>query len=393
MLSARDDFIGHPSSAPFDDEGGSPVARSTDPRFTERYWYTAHPIDGTPMLLDLGLGHYPNRGVMDAFAGITLGREQHNFRATRRLGERPLDTQLGPLRFEVIEPLKRHRLSLAENPSGLRFELDFEASFPLAQEKLSLRQRKGQIEEDMARSTQFGRWRGWIEAAGRRHVVEPALWWGQRDHSWGLRTPMLTDATHAPVHEVRQFFWTWAMCQFADCGISLFFKEREPGAPYYLSGTEFLRAADGSVQQRELKVVGHDYQWADDPLGQTLVSADLQLEFESGPARRLRLKTLPTRFYLKGGLYGGLGGWNHGDDRCSADGQVHAEHDVWQLNDAATRARARTLSDHVLEASLDGQDGAAGATGAASAIGHGIIEYGVAAGYARYLEAQKFPAL
>src|SRR5690348_8681702 len=71
MLTAQDDLIGHQTPAPFAKSGAG------DPRFTERYWYTAHPIDGTELLLDVGLGYYPNRNVMDGFAGITIGRRQH----------------------------------------------------------------------------------------------------------------------------------------------------------------------------------------------------------------------------------------------------------------------------------------------------------------------------
>src|ERR1700756_850192 len=106
MLTAQDDLIGHQTPEPF--------ARSaaSDPRFTERYWYTAQPLDANELLLDVGLGYYPNRHVMDGFAGVTVGRRQHNFRASRRLGARPLDTSVGALKIEILEGMRRHRLSL-----------------------------------------------------------------------------------------------------------------------------------------------------------------------------------------------------------------------------------------------------------------------------------------
>jgi len=66
MLTAQDDLIGHQTPAPFATSGAGDV------RFTERYWYTAHPIDGSELLIDIGLGYYPNRHVMDGFAGITI---------------------------------------------------------------------------------------------------------------------------------------------------------------------------------------------------------------------------------------------------------------------------------------------------------------------------------
>ena len=371
MLTSQDDLLGHQTSGTFAQAGGG------DPRFTERYWFTAHPVDGSPLILDLGLGYYPNRGVMDAFAGATVGRRQHNFRASRQLGSKPLQSRVGPLTIEVIEGQERFRLALAENASGLSFDVEFQASFPAAQEKQSVRERNGVVEEDLARVAQLGRYRGWLVVGGQRHELTPATWWGQRDRSWGIRSEMRTDEARPPVQTHSNFFWTWSMFQCEDVGVSIFMKEREPSKPYYLSGAEFVRAADGSVRKREAIGAQHQIDWADDPLGQTLRRATLTLEFKEGPVRVLALEGTDTRFYLKGGLYGGFGGWNHGDDR----GDYAEAHDVWDLDDAATRARARTLGDHVMRVSTDGRSG------------WGIAEYGVASGFARYPGPQVHPAL
>lgn len=376
MMSAQDDLIGHQAPAPFAQRAGN-----GDVRFTERYWYTLHPVtgvvDGVPLIIDIGMGYYPNKGVMDVFAGITVGRKQHNFRASRSLGATPLEAGAGPLRIEVVEGMKLHRLTLKDNDSGFSFALDFEASFPAAQEKQNYRERKGEIEEDMVRISQFGRWSGWFTINGKRYEVAPQTWWGQRDHSWGIRSAMLTDEAAPPVQKHSNFFWTWSMFQFEDMGISVFLKEREPGKPHYLSASEFVRAADGSVTHREATGATHELEWADDPLGQTIVAGSFTLAFAEGPPRTVRMEGQQARYYLKGGLYGGFNGWNHGDNK----GEYHCEHDVWDLDDAATRAKARTLGDHVVRATCDGRTGI------------GISEYGVAEGYPRYPGPQKHPAL
>ena len=371
MLTAQDDLIGHQTPAPFAKSGAG------DSRFTERYWYTAHPIDGTELLLDVGLGYYPNRNVMDGFAGVTIGRRQHNFRASRRLGARPLETTVGALRIEIVEGMNLHRLTLAENPSGISFSLEFRASFPPGQEKQNFRERDGVVEEDLARVSQFGRWHGWIIVDGKRIDVQPELWWGQRDRSWGLRSEMRTDETRPPVATHRNFFWTWSMFQFPSSAVSVFLKERAPGKPHYLSGTEFRRHGDGSISHREVMTVEHAIEWADDPLGQSIATADFTFTFDQGEPRRVRMHGLRPRFYLKAGLYGGFQGWTQGDDRGESD----AAHDVWDLDDPSTRAIARTLSDHVVRLESGNE------------IGFGISEYGVAAGYPLYKEPQKFPAL
>jgi hypothetical protein len=329
------------------------------------------------MLLDIGLGYYPNRRVMDGFAGITIGRKQHNFRASRRLGARPLETVVGALTIEIVEGMNLHKLTLADNPSGISFSLEFRASFPPAQEKQNYREREGIVEEDLARVSQFGRWRGWIAVDGKRFEVKPETWWGQRDRSWGLRSEMRTDETRPPVATHRNFFWTWSMFQFERSALSVFLKERAPGKAHYLSGTEFRREANGSISHRDVTAFEHNIEWSDDKLGQTIAAADFTFTFDRGEPRHVRMLGQPTRFYLKAGMYGGLKGWTHGDDL----GEQYMAHDVWDLDDAATRAMARTLSDHVVRLESGGE------------TGFGISEYGVAAGYPLYQAPQKFPAL
>jgi hypothetical protein len=371
LLTSRDDLLGHQTSGTFAAAGGG------DPRFTERYWFTAHPFDGSPVIFDAGLGYYPNRGVMDAFAGVTVGRRQFNFRASRRLGRNPLETSVGALRFEIDTTAGHHRIVLPENASGISFDLMFEPAFPASLEKPSYRERKGQVEEDLSRVTQFGRWRGRLTVDGKSYDMEPQTWWGQRDRSWGIRSEMRTDLDKPPVQTHSSFFWTWSMLQMKNSAISLFLKEREPGKPYYLSCTEFRRLPDGAVGTREASAIRHEIEWADDALGQTIARADLRIEFEEGPPRDVRFEGLPGRFYLKGGLYGGFRGWNHGGDR----GEYAEAHDVWDLDDAATRDRARTLSDHTIRVTSEGDTGI------------GISEYGVAAGYPLYQAPQRHPAL
>lgn len=373
MLTHQDDLLGHQTSATFDQPS------SSDLRWTERYWYSGHRVPGGDVIFDIGLGHYANRNVMDAFAGVTVGRTQHNFRASRRLhgaGQNPLDPRVGPLRFEIVEGMRTHRVVLERNDSGIAFDLRFSATTDGAQELPSFRRRLSRVEEDLTRMSQFARWEGWLEVAGERYDIEPTTWWGQRDHSWGVRSEMKTDFACPPMQTHADFFWMWCMYQFEDFGICLFTKERSKGSNLYLSGTESPRLGSGR-KARHIVAFAHDIEWADDPLGQSIASGELRFTFEGGATRTVAIEMMPARYYLKGGLYGGFGGWNHGDDR----GVYHAEHDAWDLLDPLVRERARTLGDHVSRATCEG------------AVGWGISEYGVAAGFPRYAVAQRHPAL
>ena len=369
MLSPQDDLIGHQLPTPFDQIDNS------DPAWMERLWYTGHPAPGGEILFDIGLGYHPNRNVMDAFAGVAVPGRQWNFRASRRLRPDPLTTTVGPLAIRVIEGLKRHAITLTENDSALRFELEFNATLNPHEEAGHLRRREGRITEHMYRAQQMGRYGGWIEFDGRR--VEVDGWPGQRDHSWGVRAEMRSDETTPPLTFYPPFFYCWTTAQFKDRGLVVFFKERAPGDLIYVSGEIVQPLGIRASGRHKLATVQHEVTWHDDPHGQSMAAASFDLTFASGERRLIQVRVLPTRYYLKGGLYGGLDGWFHGDDK----GALFTAHDTWDLTDPATRRKVRTLADQVIEV-RDGDD-----------VGYGIIEYGVGKGYAKYDGVQGFPAI
>ncbi len=369
MLSPQDDLIGHQLPTTFDQLDNS------DPAWMERLWYTGHPAPGGEVMFDIGLGYHPNRNVMDAFAGVAVAGRQWNFRGSRRLRPDALVTSVGPLAIRVIEGLKRHALTLAENDSGIRFELEFHGTLNAHEEKAHLRRRDGRITENMARGQQLGRYTGWLEFDGQRMNVDS--WLGQRDHSWGVRAEMRTDETAPPLTFYPPFFYCWATAQFKGRGLHIFFKERAPGDKIYLSGEEVFLQGSKPSGRHQLIDVQHAVQWHDDPHGQSMAGAQFDLAFASGSRRSISLRTLPAKYYLKGGLYGGLNGWFHGDDK----GKLFTAHDNWDLTEAHTRRLVRTLADQVIEVT-DGDE-----------VGHGIIEYGVGKGYALYDGVQGHPAI
>ncbi|CAN5919391.1 hypothetical protein BH11PSE13_BH11PSE13_37640 [soil metagenome] len=371
MLTPQDDLIGHQSPTTFDH------VESSDPAWMERLWYTGHPVPGGDLIFDVGIGYHPNRNVMDGFAGVTVGTTQYNLRLSRRLRPDPLRTRIGPMEFTVLEGLRHHRLTLDENESGLRFDLEYHATMNPHEEAPHFRRRQGRVTENLMRAQQFGRYTGWLEAGGKRYDIGNARWLGQRDHSWGIRAEMRTDETRPPVTYYPPLFWTWVTVQFEGYGLQWFFNERAPGDLIYLTGEQTLPM--GQKPRRDLLVesVAHEVTWEEDPLGQTLKSAVFDLKFADGSHRTVHMRALPARYFLKGGLYGGYKGWAQGDDK----GPLHLEHDQWDLRDPETRRVARTLADQVIEV-RDGDQ-----------LGYGIIEHGVAKGYPGYESIQQHPGM
>lgn len=371
MLTPQDDLIGHQTPTTFDH------VDSSDSAWMERLWYSGHPVPQGDAIFDLGIGYHPNRNVMDGYAGVTIGTTQYNLRLSRRLRPDPLRTRIGPFEIAVIEGLRRHRLTLDENESGLRFDLEYQASFNPHEEEPHFRRRQGRVTENLMRMQQCGRFSGWLEVDGRRFEIEPRRWLGQRDHSWGIRAELRTDETRPPMTFYPPLFWTWASVQFEDYSLQWYFNERAPADLIYLSGEQTLPLGAEPRRGLQVKMIAHAVIWADDPLGQTLESGEFTLGFGDGTRRILQVRALPGRYFLKGGLYGGYKGWAQGDDK----GVLFMEHDRWNLRDAATRYAGRTASDHVIEV----RDG--------DRLGYGIIEYGVAKGYPGYESVQQHPCM
>ena len=163
--------------------------------------------------------------------------------------------------------------------------------------------------------------------------------------------------------------------QFANRGLLWSFTERAPGDIAYLTGEETLPLGQRASRGLHVDDVKHEIVWAQDGLGQTLEHAVFDVTLANGMTRHLEMRGLPGRYFLKGGLYGGLRGWFQGDDK----GELHLEHEQWDLRDPDTRRLARTLGDHVVEVREGGE------------VGYGIIEYAVAPGYPKYESVQKFP--
>src|SRR3954470_11029675 len=148
--------------------------------------------DGS-LQLAFGIGKYPNRNVMDAYAGVSRGVEQWTVRSSRELGADPGATAVGPITYEVLEPMKTVRFALAENDVvPISFEWIFEAAVPPALEQREHhRSRDGfRLDADIVRYHQSGTASGWAEIDGVRSELTD--WVSTRAHSWGVRYQVVT---------------------------------------------------------------------------------------------------------------------------------------------------------------------------------------------------------
>ena len=108
------------------------VVGPDDLAWTEKVCAMAAARDGS-LQLGFGLGKYNNRNVMDAYAGISRASSRSPSASSRALGTTPNTTVIGPIRYEVVEPLRSVRFVLEPNDvQPIAFDWLFEAAFPPA---------------------------------------------------------------------------------------------------------------------------------------------------------------------------------------------------------------------------------------------------------------------
>jgi len=162
---------------------------TSDHSWTEKIWSAMVRKDGT-LGIDFGLGRYHNRGVMDGWAAVSRGRQQWTVRANRELRDDPTITTVGPLTYEVIEPLHKVRYALARNDQQpIAYDVTFTSELPaFFEDRHKQRERDGfRIGSDVIRYHQIGTPSGWVEVDGQRMDISPDEWTEYRDHSWGTR--------------------------------------------------------------------------------------------------------------------------------------------------------------------------------------------------------------
>ena len=204
MLSKFDDYPIHQTPEPI----AQPA--SSDRNVYDRYWFNGYQDDGE-FYFGIGSAIYPNLGIMDCGFSIVRDGEQHSFHASRRAPKEPTETQIGPFRIEVLEPMRRIRVTLDDNTTGISGELLFTARTSAVEEGRQIVRNGASLTMDVTRFAQFGRWQGEIRYDGKSVSIDPERVPGTKDRSWGIRPVGRPDPGKAPPESAGgQFFFLWA---------------------------------------------------------------------------------------------------------------------------------------------------------------------------------------
>ena len=101
---------------------------TSDRNFYDRYYFNAFATEGR-FMAGFGLGQYPNLGTTDAFITVRVGEKQYVVRSSKPLVDRA-DISVGPIRIEVLEPLKRLRVIVEPTEHTVAMDLVWEGFGP-----------------------------------------------------------------------------------------------------------------------------------------------------------------------------------------------------------------------------------------------------------------------
>jgi len=240
-FDAADERFGHQIPLPFRE-----VAQHHH-HWRESLFFVAHSPNGPDDVAILTLAHFPARHEMDS---LQLGRWDGKPVAARHVrttdGDHD-DWRVGPVQIEVLEPRRSLRLTVVPSEvSPVSLDLVFTARTEPYQMRRGSMLAGHEVIWDQTHMIQSGWWDGTVTRDGA--VRDISRWWGQRDHSWGVR-----------VHH-RCPMWMWLAIQLPEGMLGVWCWELPDGSRVYTDGCFAPADLSDPVPVVEFR---HDLHWRD----------------------------------------------------------------------------------------------------------------------------------
>lgn len=292
-LSAADDQLLHQLARPFS------VVADPAPNWFDRFYFNLHPPGPGPAIV-IGVGRYANVGVMDGYACVATDTEQRNLRVGRRIEDGEAPSVIGPLRFEVLEPLRRWRLAVDGTAEGFELDVIWTARTDAYEvEPIAVSHTDGP-QTDFSHFFQPGTYAGSLRIDEQEYDV--AGWFGMRDRSWGVRRTRERLGLHL-----------WGGAQLEDRCVAVIYNEDRDGRPTHADGA--VMPVGGGPMTRVVEVQ-HDLTLDD---GGEFTSGRVRVRLETGETIDVDWDALGRGVYMAQAGYDGWHGQDHGDE--------HLEHD------------------------------------------------------------------
>jgi hypothetical protein len=303
-ITRLDDYPVHQTPEPL------AVPASSDPNVYDRYWFNGFPTDGS-WYMGVAFGRYPHREVIDGAVSVSVDGRQHSAFVSGRAPAEPTDTRIGPMRIEVVEPMRTLRLVLEENDSGVACDLIFTArTDPIEEQRQTLRAGH-RVVMDATRFAQFGWWEGVVDTPEGELRCGPGEVRATKDRSWGIRRVGERVPTGPPPAGPPQFYFLWAPVHWDDRCTHVCLFEDATGRPWVADGA--VAGADdagGSVERGVEPAAGVGRHVDYVPGTRRAAHAALTIERTGREAVEIALE--PVRLFQMKGLGYGHPKWGHG---------------------------------------------------------------------------------
>jgi hypothetical protein len=273
-------------------------------------------------------------------------------RASRRLERDPQSTSVGPIRYEVVEPLRAVRFVLEPNEhQPVSFDWLFEMIVPPSVEERTHMRQGFRVGSDLVRYHQIGVASGWVDVDGTRTEITPDTWVSTRDHSWGVRydvgLPPRDLEPRDPLAGLSfRMIWSPVAMQRPDgsrYGLFMHYQiVHGPGFVHKQVVMGGVEHPDGLVE----RFVDLDPELSFDPRNRRLRGGAVHAIGADGTRRTIEIEVVSdTGFHLGAGLYFGLDGHHHGEWRGNL--HVDGEH-IADCSEPAAARRLHQIRDTVI---------------------------------------------
>ncbi|WP_216911082.1 hypothetical protein [Nocardia noduli] len=220
MLIPFDDYPVHQTSQPLGQTGAG------NPNHYDRFWFNGFRDD---LMFGIALCHHPNKQITDGAFSVLQDGRQTSLHCSGRMNSDPVDVSVGPLRIEIVEPMKVNRVVIDSPDHGIRAELTYTATTDAFEETHQTSFSDNRQLMDLTRATQWGIWTGFIEIDGRTTDLGDGVY-ATKDRSWGAR--LSPGAKDAASMRPSSTLFLWSPIHFeSECFHFLIF-EREDGTQW-----------------------------------------------------------------------------------------------------------------------------------------------------------------
>jgi hypothetical protein len=214
----------------------------------ESLFFVLHPPAGPGDVVILTLAHFPARQLMDSLQLGRVGGSPTIAHHQRSYDGDPHSMVVGPVSIEIVEPFEKVRLRVEDAPeAAVGLDVTFTGRTLAHGLRRGTMKAGHEIVWDQSHFVQSGTYNGEYRRAGQSYEVRD--WWGQRDHSWGIR-----DHARCPL-------WMWLAIQLPDAMIAVWHWEYPNGARVYTDGCLAPVGGGTPVPVIEFR---HDLRWVDE---------------------------------------------------------------------------------------------------------------------------------